>query len=400
MRCLSVKYNVLLVFVLFLFSCNESKDNKDKKGYFLSLDSTQLTTINIDNVKEEVVLPLSKLIESLEVIPLENKEEAILKIGRIDVSENYIGLLPYGKDCYKLFYRNGKYLCDVGSVGQGPGEYNVICSSQLDENADRIYLHTFDGMKIFTFDLQGNFLASESIKLSNVVPKSTGYVDSENKKVIIAALPFKGEDTRNVCWVQDFMGEIIQSIPADGYAVIPDYSNEISSYRNTNSFDFQIAHFYQEKQDTLYHYNVKLNRIEPVLTFIAPLDPGNIIYRYVELPNSYFLFIKKTKMNANPDNDIENVKVVLVDKQTKHACYVKVVNDFLGGIKVDPYYLSFRIMNGYFTSAMEPVELKEQLEEVLENKKLNEDVKERVEKLYKSLNVNDNNIIMIGELKR
>lgn len=392
-----MKYCVLLLF--FLFSCKGSTNKGSGNESFSLLESDEFLAINIADVKEVIEIPLSELVESLDVIPLENKEEAIVKIWYIDVSENYIGITPMLEDSYRLFDRRGKYICSVGGVGQGPGEYSSLYSSQLDEVAGRVYLYTYNAKKILTYDLQGKYLEPESIPLPSILPKSKGFIDSKEKKVTIVALPFKGDGLKGVCWVQNFKGEILQSVPADDYEVEPDYGNEVLSYHNTSSFDFQLAKFCQEKQDTLYHYNVITNSVEPVLSLNAPMDPGKIVYNYIELSRYFMISINNVDRNTKSENSIGSTKLVLVDKKTHEAHYIQVINDFLGGIKMDPYYLFFHMMNGYYSFAMEPVELKEQLDEVLENKELRDDVKERIVKLYKSLDVNGNNIIMTGRLK-
>ena len=105
-------------------------------------------------------------------------------------------------------------------------------------------------------------------------------------------------------------------------------------------------------------------------------------------------------MRANPDNDIQSTRLILVDKKTQEARYVRIVNDYLGGWEIDPFYLSFRIRDGYFTCAMEPIELKELLKESLDNNELTPDVRKKVTELNNKLNPNDNNVIMIGKLKQ
>lgn len=393
-----MKYCLLLV--LFLFSC-KGGTNKEKEDVDLSSEKrSEFLSINIADVKDEIELPLSELIESLDVIPLENKDEALVKVRYIDVSDNYIGLTPGNKEAYRLFDRKGEYICAVGDNGQGPGEYTSLYSSQLDEVAGRVYLYTYNAKKILTYNLEGKYLEPECIPLPSILPKNKGFINNKEKKVTIIALPFKGDGLKGMCWVQNFEGEILQFIPADKYEMEPDYSNEVYSYNNTASFDFQLLKFYQEKQDTLYHYNIVRNSVEPVFSLNASMDPGEIIYNYIELPLCFMISVNYIQYNVKPETDIGSTKLIMVDKKTHKAHYVRVVNDFLGGVELEPFYLSLCFRNGYFTSAMEPVELKEQLKEVLENKELSEDVKKRVSKLYESLNVNGNNIIMIGELKR
>ena len=375
--------------MLCLSSCNSNL--KSKETTFLSIDITQ--------VKKEVVLPISELIESLEIIHLENKEEAFVRIGAIYVANNFVGVRPYGGGAYKLFAKNGKFIGNVGNRGQGPGEYSSLYHSQICENTARVYLTSYNADKILTYDLKGNFLAKECIPLMTRMPKGLFYVDTQRKIVTILNLPFKDVD-KMVCWTQDFDGKILQFMPAGNYAVIPDYSNEVTSYRNTEAIDFFISLFSQSVQDTLYHYNPEKNKITPVFTLNAPRNPGKITYQYVELPNDFLIFIKTIVMGANPSNDVSKTQIIQVNKKTHEARYVRVVNDFLGDYEIDPFFLSFRIRDGYFTDTMEPELLKDYLREALKNDDLQPDIKTRMVELNNKLHPNDNNVIMIGKLKQ
>ena len=107
------------IFCLIIGCTSGNKKKQDIK-------ETSFFSLNINDVKSEIEFPLSELVESLEVIPLENKDEAFSKIGVIYVSDNYLGMQPYGQFSYKLFDKNGKFICDVGARGQGPGEYRNV----------------------------------------------------------------------------------------------------------------------------------------------------------------------------------------------------------------------------------------------------------------------------------
>lgn len=68
---------------------------------------------------------LSKVVEELELIRLENKEEALSKthLCSIDISDNYLLIIQDGVLPVQLFTRSGSFINNVGGVGQGPGEY-------------------------------------------------------------------------------------------------------------------------------------------------------------------------------------------------------------------------------------------------------------------------------------
>ena len=385
----------------FLYRCNKvitscTFNNKQEKK---TAEELSFFSVNNSDVKSETELPLSQLLESLEIIPLENKDEAFSKIGVIYISDNYIGCQPYDQSPYKLFDRKGKFIGDIGAIGQGPGEYRNVYFSQINEKKERIYIVSHNAKKILTYDLKGIFLENECIPLVAMLPKGNCYVDNEHKTVTVINLPFQGKQ-KMVCWTQDFSGKLLQYVSAAQYAVIPDYSNEVYSFRNTSSYDFQLGVFYQEKPDTLYHYNVKNNSVNPVFTLNAPIKAGTLGYRYMELPDDYLVARLNLRMGANPDNDVESTKLILTNKKTKKSQYVRIINDYLGGWEFDPFFLSFRIRDGYFTYAMEPIELKELLEESLKKDDLQPDVRKRITELNAKLDINDNNVILMGKLKK
>ena len=109
------------------------------------------------DVKEIITLPLSGIVDSLEIIKLDNREEALIGSYALLIGEHYIGARYAGKP-YKLFTRQGRFVCDVGAVGQGPGEYTNLYDSQIDDKYDRIYLLPWPDRKILVYDLKGNYL--------------------------------------------------------------------------------------------------------------------------------------------------------------------------------------------------------------------------------------------------
>ena len=93
----------------------------------------------IEKLKGEEML-FSDLIESLEIIKLDGREEALVATypSGIDVSSNYILIEPDGVSALKLFTRKGRYVADIGGVGQGPGEYKYAVNRFLDEKQGRV----------------------------------------------------------------------------------------------------------------------------------------------------------------------------------------------------------------------------------------------------------------------
>lgn len=187
--------------------------------------------LEIEKLKGEEML-FSDLIESLEIIKLDGREEALVATypSGIDVSSNYILIEPDGVSALKLFTRKGRYVADIGGVGQGPGEYKYAVNRFLDEKQGRVAIA--ENQKMLFFDLKGRFLSKESISLPETITKSSIWIDLENEKAVVVVLPFtdignpKAPISKNLCWVQDFKGNILQKIFA---VILEDFYNHFIS---------------------------------------------------------------------------------------------------------------------------------------------------------------------------
>ena len=96
---------------------------------------------------KEKELRLSDFVEDCRVVRFENADNAYFK-GSIVATENYLFVKQGRGNPCKLFDKEGHYLCDVGGVGNGPGEYyQPIYDVAVDENGKRIFLAPFTDTK-------------------------------------------------------------------------------------------------------------------------------------------------------------------------------------------------------------------------------------------------------------
>lgn len=124
-------WGVLLV-SLSVCSCTErEREEVDVLGNCPIIASRVVTaqgdtvvSCRVVDVKETITLPLSDIVDSLEIIKLDNRDEALIGSYALLVGNRYIGA-RYVRQPYKLFTRQGQFVCDVGTVGQGPGEYTT-----------------------------------------------------------------------------------------------------------------------------------------------------------------------------------------------------------------------------------------------------------------------------------
>ena len=356
----------------------------------VTLPTGDLIVCDLAKATDTLDVPLSMLTEELQIVPLDNRDEAL--VGgwvRTIVSDNYILVSNNRQVPYKLFGRDGKFICTVGSFGQGPNEYQLTYAEQLDEAHNRIYIMSWNAEKILVFDLKGN--PQPYIPLNTRVPKGKFRVNTADSTVIVTTLPFEGSP--EVVWVQDMHGNRKQSV-APGHLMVPrDFSNEVMDARNTSAYDVMFLIIMPEaKQDSLYHYNLEKNRLEPRFT---ALFTGERIpwHGYTELPHhfigdgSFPVQVSETSFQGSAP------AYYIVDKTTLKGNFMRLKNDFLH-ISAWPSF-----SNGYYTANMEPMTLKEQLEEALREENLDESVQARIKACLSSLDENGNNVILLAKLK-
>lgn len=119
-------------------------------------------------VKDSVVIPLSELVKEVHIVKLDTAKEALIGGGEVVISENYIGIKPWGSEPFKLYDKRGKFLRNIGQIGRGPGEYLNLYCMQLDEKNDRIYLLPWQTRRLLRFDFEGNAL--EPVRLVTGLP--------------------------------------------------------------------------------------------------------------------------------------------------------------------------------------------------------------------------------------
>lgn len=346
-------------------------------------------------LKDTVNFPLSQLTEELQIVKLDNRDEAL--IGgwvRTTFGEKYILVSNNKQTPYKLFDRSGKFIATIGSYGQGPNEYLNTYAEQLDEANNRIYILPWQSNKILVFDLKGNAL--DPIPLCLRVPKGKFRVDTAKSEVTVTVLPFPNWPA--VVWTQDLKGKRKNFVAPGSLSMPQDFSNEVLMGNNTSAYDVMLLKIMPKPSvDTLYHYNAAKNKLEGRFTVKYPSNDNLPWHGYYEIPNH---FIGDVSFPVQVDeNTFSSSKPAyyIVNKKTLHGNYVRLYNDFLT-TPSSTIYPSFS--NGYYVTNMEPLALKEMLEKEVNKKGLAADRKKKVQDLIKSLNENDNNIVLFAKLRK
>ena len=387
----------VVLFSFFICSCVEQvREVADALGKCPVVASRVVTaqgdtvvSCRVADVKEAVTLPLSAIVDSLEIIKLDDREEALIGSYALLIGEHYIGARYIGKP-YKLFTRQGRFVCDVGAVGQGPGEYTSLYDSQIDDKYDRIYLLPWPDRKILVYDLEGNYL--QDIPLPFLMNKGAIRVDTERQRVCVTQMAFEDAPDPAV-WVQDFKGNVLYRNDAASLKVWPDYSHEFKiSSRTGDIVSFSISEYWStDASDSLYHFLVNENVLRPALSVEREETEG-----YGAVLNEYprFYTIGLSGESTIPGYSSMVVKRIIIQKETLRGAYYELQNDLLGGIE-----LNGSLSETGYRANMEPGLLLEAIEKRLQEVDLPERDREFLEKWRDGISEEDNNYVIYGRYK-
>ena len=401
-------YPFLSLFSVAMFaSCSLSVP---KEGDIIEDSAFRSVDLRIIEKTKGTVMSLGDLMESYEIIRLDNRDEALIKTYPygVYVTDNYILLRPADVvSPVKLFTRKGRYVADIGGVGQGPGEYLYLFSWLVDEKENRIYLGPGRTDKVLVYDLKGNYLPDEVIRFGEIVHKSQIWVDYDKKNVVVVTLPFSANVnsnfaiSKNVCWVQNREGDIVHRIPVNHYGLIGDYSNGLVACRNVDAISFSIFEdpMLRTRPDTLYHYDAVKNIITPCFTIDHVVSENQSVCTVLyETSRSYWAQV--TLYPNNLSSSVSSVRLpafnVCVSKKDGNVRRIDRFTDPLLGLSY-PYLV---MQNGYVCISYEPLGLMDALDKVLAQTDWEPDVRKRATDLRNSLHENDNDILIIGKLKQ
>lgn len=135
---------------------------------------------------KEITLPLSLFTEEMQIVKLDDREEALVGNSALTISENYILVGNHQQNPCKLFDKQGKFLTAIGVIGQGPGEYQNIYDAAIDEKDGLIYLVGWNARNVLVYDLKGKFI--EALPVPSMILKGVCWPDAVTRAVSVAAL--------------------------------------------------------------------------------------------------------------------------------------------------------------------------------------------------------------------
>ena len=165
------QYFVFIIFIGFLFSCKTEK----KPIYRSQLEQKAVGTLfeygqkpelllDVSKVRPLPVLALSKLFQDVEWVPLATEPpigdiEKVIPVGsdRLLIFDYKVNNAAY------LFDRSGRFVTQIGSLGEGPEEYRRIADVQYNPYSNTLDIWDDMGQKMMQFSPDGRFVQEKHL---------------------------------------------------------------------------------------------------------------------------------------------------------------------------------------------------------------------------------------------
>ena len=330
---------------------------------------------------EPVDFALSNLVDGVSVVKLDNENSDALLNGRAFpfFTRTYIGVqsddLPF-----KLFDRaTGKFIRNIGAIGQGPGEYQWIYHVVMDEENDRIYLNCTMDPGILEYDFAGNFL--KKIHIPGVDDMRKIRFTVQDSMITSFVMTFEGDTSAVITSGKN--EKLISTAPAKVF-MAPSFDMELFIQTNTPYTGY--AH---TASSVYYNYDSQTCDLVPAFAF----EKGAFAYVFVEELENCYLF--SVDMLNEGKTRLVTDHIVLHDKKSKESRKVNLINDFIGDM---PFPIGC-FSQGMFIHRMTASDFREKAKEALKKKTLGEDKKQFLSGLMNSMSDDDNDIIVYAPLK-
>lgn len=376
-------------------ACKESKptiglDNCDVVAVKKVVGKDTVIVCEQEWIKQHVTIPLSHLVADWKLLRLENdKEEAKTVPFQLYPSENYLFIIDSQRKGVFVYDKQGNYLRKIGQAGEGVDDFHVNAYQvQPDEKNNCIYVRDLNPERILQFRISdGKVLksiplsvnrCSEILMLDSVMLLARGphfTIDEIGKKPLL--------------WLQDLKGNMLQEVSS-------------VSWRNRLASQYYLWNragnvtFCTSNADTLYHYNVKENRLMPRFTIHCSQERGPHVS--MEDVSDYYLFMLAESVPNDFGYWYLPQKRIIVDKKTLKGAYVDIVLDGYGNMRITDKW--FRLNGDYMMMALQSKEVMAMCKEVLARKEsISSEEANRVRDLLANIQEDDNSFVLYGKIR-
>lgn len=377
-----------IILLLFLSSACTRQDIESADVSKVGISNDKVVTVDVDAINAERTYSLSDILDSYEMVQLESAPDAFFRGGGVVISDNYIAIIPDGGPA-KLFSRKGKYIGNIGALGNGPGEYRIKAQSVvINENVGEVYLAPMQSKAVLVYDLEGSYLRDIDIEGSLQKPIITTDGDSA---IALVHLAFADcGDRFNACRLLQSNDSPVRAsyVYVPGISVNLDdedpnkagFSNELFGEGIGRQLNFQLL-----GRDTLLCYQPDNSDVFAKLAVNASTSfKKDGYFRLREFLGCYLIEMMSR----------ERSEYFVVNKEGRDGFKLYLVNDYLGGMEA---YSGFH--NGYFINIYpEPEVLAEEIKKFMALNNLTPDIQIQLKKQM-DFCLEGNAIILFGKLK-
>lgn len=405
---------VSLVAIFLLYACGANSKEKviNEKSYTYASMKDGVLHLDIDKArKDSSVLNMSEICDSLIYIPLQTSDYCLLgeQLNDLQVDGDDL-FLHVGWGVYH-FKSDGRFVCQIGKSGRGPGE--CVCTGLcVNSELKRVYVKANYKHKLLVYDYDGK-IVSESISLSD---KQSDMLYLPSTKSIFYTSNFllnkSVEDVNEYITLSeyDLKGELVYKRVSkyfpDKFFVGGSGARMIAHGSSKYAFDASL--FFQEiasdtvflKQDKLISPHIILNNKDFKkeynsinVTSLRELSTSHCVYNYlysnVCAESSRFIFIDCASKPAYVYDKLErNLKCV------KSSMYY---NDLDGGNDFD---CSRMIDNKYLYLYVPAVDMLDNLDNIKRSKAVNKICVKQFKNVCASLTEESNPVLVLARLKK
>jgi hypothetical protein len=350
-----------------------------------------MAVLSLNELKSDVAtIPISSLVENCELVQLENREGIYVNPWFTTVTDKYIGVREQSREPFKLFDRSGKFLCNIGSVGRGPGEYTIgPYDAVIDDQNELIYLSPLSGSNILVYNTSGQFV--KDIVAPHGLNKAKIFLS--DGVLTVVHMPFP--NTKAMALQFDVnTGKVLKEVAPLEHLIVKNFDFDIVNTRNAPGiFDFAFMNC-----DTLYHFDLKSNMIHPAfkISYSTSEKPWLVHFQM----NKDLFLTNVSFLGADPNTGRQKYiprGLVATDLKNRTSSYITIVNDYYGNMPVQVSYFTF--FHGYYVFNIQPEELIEEIEKRLAERNCTENDKQKLNKTLSTLKEGANNVVFIGKLK-
>ena len=382
-----MKIKSTILFFVLIYTAYSCSSQGDGSVSVVDVNGSKMFVSSFQDIKPDtMIIPLSSLVENCSLVQLQTTKEAFFTPWYTTVTEKYIGVRDHNIGSYKLFARSGKFLYNIGTRGQGPGEYNFpLYDDIIDEKNGLIYIAPFLSDKIQIFNTSGVFL--KNIVAPHRLQKAKIFLSDG----ILSVIHMPTKEQAIAFQFDAKTGQLLNEIAAPENCIITNIEGEIFNTRNVAGIN-GFYHF--GSRDTLYHYDTASNNFHPL--FSMEFGSAKVVLKSSFILNEHIIMTRFYR--GELDRGFVPGGLIATDTKNMKSFYIKIVNDYYGNITAVTDIRQLR--NGYYVYNLQPEDLMDIIDARLAESSCTEKDRQILKKTLSTLKKNTNNVVFIGKLRK